>query len=99
MPHALSLSLASLATLACRMEGYFGAWVPGYLGTSPNTDAHTEVGVADKPCLGLAPPYRAAGRYATTAPTSQHHHHHHTTTQPHQGELSPNPHPIPTHTK
>lgn len=52
--------------------------------------------LADKPCLGLASSYRAAGRYATAlallnTTTS--------TTQPHHSQFSPNPHSIPTHTR
>lgn len=93
MPHALALSMA---TLAVETEGYLGTWVLECLGTSSSTDVFTWAActvVRDKPCLGLACPYRAAGRYAT-ALVSQHHQHNHTTTTQPNSPQTPIPFPL-----
>lgn len=93
MPHALSFSTA---TLAGETEGYLGTWILGYLGTSSSTDVFYMGGMhvlSDKPCLGLACPYRAAGRYAT-ALVPQHHQHNHTTTPQPNSPQTPIPFPL-----
>lgn len=78
-------TLLLLAWLRWRAERR-GTWVLRYL----STRVHQQVPVralADKPCLGIASPYRAAGRYATapsclaTPPPPEEDNHHTTTPQ------------------
>lgn len=79
-------------------------WVLEYLRTSSSTQMPVLWVMADKPCLGIASSYRAAGRYAiapvprnttTTTTNTVHHHKKTTTTQPHHSQFSPKPPLIP----